>query len=205
MRISAASEVVTAASWRDEVEALSPAEVRVAALDELRGITPEMFEWWFATMDHDSYMRFHPGDHKAFAWTRGKRPGRYVGATHLTYHQYGGSGPVIRSEITFVEPATLYPAATLAALGGGHALAAVVHYLDEQDRPLPAEAGRFTHVALPRAYGSELRSCWWLAVGPESDLPLMTTGRLRHVHEEFGFLQGFLPELYAGRSPVDTP
>jgi hypothetical protein len=201
MRISAASEVVTAPSWLDEVERLSPAEVRVAAVDELRGITPAMFGWWFANMDHNTYMRFHPDDHKAFAWTRGKEPGRYVGATHLTYHQYGGSGPVIRTEITFVEPATLYPPATLAALDGGHALAAVVHYLDEQDRPLPGEAGRFTHVVLRREYGSELRSCWWLNVGPESDLRLMTTGRLRHVHEEFRYLQGFLPALYAAGQP----
>jgi hypothetical protein len=198
MEISAAAEVVTAPSWRDEVEQLAPTEVRVAAVDELRGITPEMFEWWFANMDHDTYLRFHPHDHKAFAWTRGKEPGRYVGATHLTHHQYGGSGPVIRSEITFVEPATLYPPAALAALAGGCALVAVVHYLDEQDRPLPAEAGRFTHVVLPRGRDSQLRSCWWLNVGPTSDLRLMTAGRLRHVHEEFGYLQGFLPALYAG-------
>jgi hypothetical protein len=200
MRISAASEVVTAPYWRDEVERLSPAEVRVAAVDELHGISPAMFEWWFANLDHDSYLRFHPADHKAFAWTRGKEPGRYVGATHLTYHQYGGSGPVVRTEITFVEPGALYPPATLSALDGGHALVAVVRYLDEHDRPAAA-AGRFTHVVLPREYGSELRSCWWLTVVPGSDLRLMTTGRLQHVHEEFGYLQDFLPALYAG--PTD--
>jgi DAPG hydrolase PhiG domain len=197
MQISAASEVVTARSWQDEIEHLSPTKIRVAALDELGGITPAMFEWWFANMDYDTYVRFHPDDHKAFAWTRGKQPGRYVGATHLTYHQYGGSGPVLRSEISFVEPATLYPPATLAALDGGHALVAIVHLLDEQDRPFAAEAGRFTHVVLPRAYGSELRSCWWLNVGPETDLELVTAGRLRHVHEEFTYLQDFLPELHA--------
>jgi hypothetical protein len=201
MRISAASEVVTAPVWRDEVERLSPTEVRVAALDELRGITPEMFEWWFANMDYATYRQFHPNDHKAFAWTRGKEPGQYVGATHLTYHQYGGSGPILRTEISFVEPATLYPPATRAALDGGHALVAIVHLLDEQDRPGAAEAGRFTHVVLPREYGSELRSCWWLNVGPATDLELVTTGRLRHVHEEFAYLQDFLPAMYANARP----
>jgi hypothetical protein len=168
-----------------------------AAFDALRGITPTMFGWWFAHLTAATYQDFHPRDHAAFAWTRGKRPGEYVGATHRTHHRYGGTGPVLRSEITFVPPRELFPAAALGRLGGGHALAAVVHPLDENDVPLPERSARFVHVVLPRDYGSELRCRWWLDVTPDTDLDLATTGRIRHVHEEFGYLQGFLPALHA--------
>jgi DAPG hydrolase PhiG domain len=202
-----ADEVITADRWSDDSSLRSPTLARVTTVDELAGITPEMFGWWFAHLDEAGYQRFHPHDHKDFAWTRGKQPGRYVGATHRTHHQYGGVGPVVRSEISFVEPSTMFGAAALAALAttiDGVALSAVIHLLDERDRPHPAEAGRFTHVALRRPYGLELRSRWWLVVGPGSDLGLMTTSRMRHVHEEFGYLAGFLPELYAGEGQDAT-
>jgi len=73
----------------------------------------------------------------------------------------------------------------------------VVHRLDEAGQPEPAEAGRFVHVAVGRGYGTELRSCWWLTIGPDTDLDVVTNRRLRHVHEEFAYLAGFLPGLYA--------
>jgi hypothetical protein len=196
-----AAAVIEAASWSDGVERHGAADVRVRTVDQLHGISPEMFAWWFANLTASTYHDFHPTDHAAFAWTRNKRPGGYVGATHRTHHRYGGADPVLRSEITFVPPETLFPADALARLDGGHALAAVTHPLDEHDIPLPEESGRFVHVVLPRDYGSELRSKWWLAPTPDTDLDLVTTGRIRHVHEEFRYLQGFLPALFAQARP----
>lgn len=194
------AEVVTAAEWTDQVERTGASEVRVSALDRLAGITPDMFAWWFAAMDARSYGWFHPRDHCDFAWTRGKRPGEYVGATHRTHHRYGGTGPLLRTEITFLEPGSVFSPAARRALGQGHALAARVHPLDDQDRPAEAPSGHFVHVVLPRPGGSELRSKWWLLVDEHTDLELVTAGRLRHVHEEFGFLQKFLPSLYDRRA-----
>jgi hypothetical protein len=191
-------EIIDSPRWEDAIAWTGAHSVQLDALDPLRGITPAMFAWWFAHMDAETYRRFHPMDHKDFAWTRGKRPDRYVGATHRTHHRYGGTGALLRTEISFVEPGTFFSAAALERLGGGHALAAVTHPLDENDRPGPTPTGRFTHVALPRPYGAELRSRWWISVGGDTDVELVTKGRLRHVHEEFGFLQGFLPALHAG-------
>jgi hypothetical protein len=196
----AAASVIQSAAWADAVVDEAPDRIRVDALDELRGITVPMFVWWFANMDAGSYQRFHPYDHSNFAWTRGKVPGTYVGATHRTHHRYGGTGTVLRSEISFVPPGEYFPDDALAALDGGHALAAVAVPLDEENRPGPAPNGRFVHVVLPRPYGCELRSRWWLTVGTGTDRELVTVGRLRHVHEEFGFLQGFLPAMYAART-----
>jgi len=200
-----AAEVIEAPVWSDGVRWRSGTDVRVSTLDALCGITPAMFGWWFAHMTAATYQDFHPHDHANFAWTRGKRPHEYVGATHRTHHRYGGTGPVMRSEITFVRPELMLPARALARLGAGHALAAVVRPLDEDDVPLPEVSGRFVHVALDRDYGSELRCHWWLTPGPDADPDRVTTGRVRHVHQEFGYLQGFLPALYAARQRPDVP
>jgi hypothetical protein len=189
--------VLSALEWHDEVRILAPDRIRVAAVDRLGGITPEMIDWWFSRMDEPTYYLFHPVDHKAFAWVRGKKPGTHVGATHLTHHCYGGLPPLLPSEISFVPPESMLDTSGFAARDVGAAICAVAHRLDATGVPEPAEAGRFAHLALRRGYGTELRSCWWLNVTPDTDLDVVTNRRLRHVHEEFAYLVGFLPGLYA--------
>jgi hypothetical protein len=192
-----AGRVLSAVDWQDEVRVLAPDRIRVAAVDRLGGIAPEMLDWWFSRMDEPTYFRFHPVDHKAFSWVRGKETGRHVGATHLTHHCYGGHAPLLPTEISFIPPQEMLDTSAFAARDVGAAICAVVHRLDPDDRPYPEEAGRFLHLALRRGYGTELRSCWWLNVTPETDLDAATNRRLRHVHEEFAYLTGFLPGLYA--------
>jgi hypothetical protein len=196
MEIADADEVVTAAEWADQVEVLSPHRLRVGTLDELQDITPAMLEWWFAHMDKPGYMAFHPVDHEEFAWVRGKQPDRYVGATHLTHQRYGGAGPLMRAEISFIPPSEHFDTTLFEPHGVGFALCAVIHLLDEEGRPGPEEAGRFVHIGIGRDYGTELRNCWWLNTDEHSDFERMTTDRFRHVHEEFGYLADFLPGLY---------
>jgi hypothetical protein len=196
-----AARVVTALEWHDEVRVLGGGRILVAAVDRLGGVAPEMIDWWFSRMDEPTYFMFHPVDHKAFAWVRGKEAGRHVGATHMTHHCYGGSLPLLPSEISFVPPDEFLDTAILAEHGVGAAICAIVHRLDSGDRPYPEEAGRFAHFAVRRGYGTELRSCWWLNVTPDLDLDAATNRRLRHVHEEFAYLTGFLPSLYAAEGP----
>jgi hypothetical protein len=199
-----AGQVLAALDWHDEVRVLASGRIRVAAVDRLGGVTPEMIDWWFGRMDEPTYFEFHPVDHKAFAWVRGKEPGRHVGATHLTHHCYGGHPPLLPTEISFIPPGDLLDTSGFAAHGVGAAICAVVHRLDGADQPYPEEAGRFMHLALRRGYGTELRSCWWLAVTPDTDLDAATNRRLRHVHEEFAYLTGFLPGLYAREHARET-
>lgn len=200
--------VLSALEWHDEVRVLAPDRIRVAAVDRLGGITPEMIEWWFSRMDEPTYFRFHPVDHKAFAWVRGKEAGRHVGATHLTHHCYGGQPPLLPTEISFIPPASMLDTSAFAARDVGAAICATVHRVDASGVPEDQEAGRFVHLALRRGYGTELRSCWWLNVMPDTDLDAATNRRLRHVHEEFAYLTGFLPGLYAaeaGARPEGSP
>lgn len=196
-----ADDVITSVQWSDDVAEVSSSLIQVSSLDHLPGITPEMFSWWFANMDKELYFKFHPHDHKDFAWTRGKRPNEYVGATHMTHHQYSGVGPIVRSEISFVEPATMFSSSALTSLDDGVALSADVHMLDELNVPSTEQAGRFAHVGIRRESGLELRCRWWLKFGPDSDFDLMTTKRLAHVHSEFACLVEFLPDLYAQKGP----
>ena len=117
-----ADDVIVSPQWSDNVANISSTLIQVSSLDHLPGITPEMFTWWFSNMDKELYFKFHPCDHKDFAWTRGKRPNEHVGATHMTHHQYHGVGPIVRSEISFVEPSTMFSSHALTALGDGVAL-----------------------------------------------------------------------------------
>jgi hypothetical protein len=196
MEIAQADQVVSTLEYTDGIEVLGPNRLRVAALDRLGGVTPAMIDWWFSRMDEETYYRFHPVDHKAFAWVRGKTPGAHIGATHLTHHCYGGQPPLLPSEITFIPPSELLDETAFAAAGVGAVIAAVAYALDPDGHPFPTEAGRFIHVAVERGYGTELRSSWWLNTTPETDLDVVTNRRLRHVHEEFAYLAGFLPGLY---------
>jgi hypothetical protein len=188
--------VVKSTEWTDGVDETSASTMTVRAIDHLDGIEPDMIDWWFSNMDAELYFQFHPCDHKKFAWTRDKKPATHVGATHLTYHCYGGAEQILRSEITFMPPEEFFDTSLFDKHGVGMALFAIVHMVNEQDEPESEEAGRFVHVAIKREYGTELRSCWWLNVNSTSNKELMSVGRLRHVHEEFGYLQGFLRSLY---------
>jgi DAPG hydrolase PhiG domain len=127
-------------------------------------------------------------------------PGAYVGATHLTHQRYGGEGPLMRAAITFLEPSELFNAATLAEHAIGATVCASVRLVDEAGVEEPDEAVRFAHVALAHAWGTELRSAFWLTVTPATNVERATVGRLRHVHEEFAELAGFLPAVYRERA-----
>jgi hypothetical protein len=195
-----ADTLITAETWDDGVEELGPGRLLLRARDDLPGTTPAMFAWFFANLDRDLYLRFHPVDHDHFAWLRGKEPDRYVGATHLTHQRYGGAGPQMRAAITFVDPAERFADAGALASANATAVCATVHLVDEDGREQEAEGPRFAHVALPRPWGTELRSAWWLPFDASTDREWITTGRLRHVHEEFGHLADFLPGLHAERA-----
>jgi DAPG hydrolase PhiG domain len=199
MELVDADQVVTASAWEDGYERLGPSRLFARAVDRLEGVTPEMIDWWFANMDRDLYLQFHPTDHKEFAWVDGKRPGFYVGATHLTHQLYDGQGPLMRAEISFIPPETIFDVGTFAEHDVGVVVCALIHFLDENDRRVPRDPGNLVHVGVRRAYGTELRTAWWLHVAPDADMDWQTTRRFRHCHEEFGRLAGFLPGLYAAR------
>lgn len=190
------------------VERLPDGILHVAALTRMPGVTPEMFGWWFGeymeTTEH--YRRWHPRDHLWMAWAD-KRPGTHVGAKHLVHERIGGK--LNKLSIAFVPTEEFLP--DLAAKAPG--AVAICGRPGLLDRPI--DLGLLLHLALPRDWGCELHSRFWLgAVRSRSGSSLvervgntpavrrfqatMTMGRalLVHCHEEMTTLAGFLADLY---------
>jgi len=197
------------------VERLPDGVLHVAVLTRMPGVSPEMIRWWFGqymqTTEH--YRRWHPRDHVWMAW-EDKRPGTHVGAKHLAHEYIGGRLQKLR--ITFVPPEELF-ADALTEMPEAVAICARPGLLDR-----PIDLGRMVHLALPKPWGCELHSRFWLgqvASRNGSRLPetignhpwvrnaLARTSFGRalavHCHEEMSTLAGFLPDLYA--SETTTP
>ena len=194
------------------VERLADGTLHVAVLTRMPDVSPRMFGWWFGeymqTTEH--YKRWHPRDHIWMSW-EDKRPGTHVGAKHLV-HEYIG-GRLNKLCITFVPPEDFF-ADGLTRMPKAVAVCGRPGLLER-----PIDLGRMVHLALPRPWGCELHSRFWLghiasrngsrlpeAIGNapwvRHMLARMSFGRALavHCHEEMSTLAGFLPDLYASES-----
>lgn len=190
------------------IERLPGGILHVAVLTPMPGFSPKMIEWWFGeylqTTSH--YKRWHPRDHIWMSW-EDKLPGTHIGAKHCV-HEYIG-GRLNKLKIFFLPPEEYFDDA-LETTPGAVAICARNGLLDR-----PIDVGRMVHLALPREWGCELHSRFWLGyVKSRSDSRLVDwlgnhpwarhilakddLGRslLVHCHEEMTTLAGFLPELY---------
>jgi hypothetical protein len=198
------------------IERLPNGILHVAVLTRRPGLSPRMIGWWVGdymqTTEH--YRRWHPRDHVWMSW-EDKLPGTHVGAKHLVHEYIGGRLHKLR--IAFVSPTECFGAA-IAALPDAVAICAKAGLLER-----PIDMGRMVHLALPRPWGCELHSRFWLGLvhsrGGSSLLDRVgnfpatrrfmardSFGRalLVHCHEEMSTLAGFLPELYASEAEVGS-
>jgi len=199
------------------VERLPDGTLHVAVLTRMPGVAPGMIEWWFGeymqTTEH--YRRWHPRDHLWMAW-KDKQPGTHVGAQHLVHEYIGGRLNKLR--IRFVPPDEFF-GDELERHPGAVAICARPGLLER-----PIDLGRMVHLALPRPWGCELHSRFWLGdVRSRSRARIAETignlPRLRrvlartamgralevHCHEEMTTLAGFLPDLYASEATSREP
>jgi len=195
--------------YESGIERLPDGTMHVAVLTRMPGVSPRMIGWWFGeylqTTEH--YRRWHPRDHVWMCW-EDKVPGTHVGASHLVHEFIGGR--LQRLRIRFV-PAKHCFGSALEPPPAAVAICGEVGLLDR-----PVDVGRLLHLALPRDWGCELHSRFWLghvrsrsgsrvvdAVAGQRWLRRVlassTQGRalLVHCHEEMTTLAGFLPDLYA--------
>lgn len=191
------------------VERLPGGVLHVAVLTRMPGVSPRMIEWWFGeylqTTEH--YKRWHPRDHIWMSW-EDKLPGTHIGAKHCV-HEYIG-GRFNKLKISFLPPEDYFGRA-LEESPGAVAICARSGLLGR-----PVDVGHMVHLALPREWGCELHSRFWLGyvssrsgsriVGWLGNQPWARRtlakddlGRslLVHCHEEMTTLSSFLPELYA--------
>ena len=202
-------------SYLSGIERLPNGILHVAVLTRMPEVSPKMIEWWFGrylqTTDH--YKRWHPRDHMWMSW-EDKLPETHIGAKHCV-HEYIG-GRMNKLKISFLPPEE-YFGDTLQASPGAVAICARSGLLDR-----PIDIGRMVHLALPKAWGCELHSRFWLGyvnsrsgsrlidwLGNRSWVrrPLAHDGLGRsllvHCHEEMTTLAGFLPALYALETRAD--
>lgn len=193
------------------VERLRDGALHVAVLTRMPEVSPRMIQWWFGeymeTTEH--YRRWHPRDHVWMSW-EDKQTGTHVGAKHLVHEYIGGRLNKLR--ITFVPPEQFFGDA-LREVPGAVAICARPGLLGR-----PIDLGRMVHLALPRPWGCELHSRFWLGyvrsrsgarmVEAIGNLAWMRRSQARfsfgrsllvHCHEEMTTLAGFLPGLYAAQ------
>ena len=140
-----------------------------------------------------------------------QRPGTHIGAAHLV-HEYIG-GRLNKLQVTFVPPGE-YFGDLLDTSPGAVAICGRSGLLER-----PVDFGRLIHLALPRPWGCELHSRFWLGYVRSRSGSSLTevignrpwARRLQisdplgraleaHCHEEMSTLAGLLPALYASET-----
>lgn len=133
----------------------------VFCLTRMPGVTPAMWDWWFAWHGSDPrrYKLWHPQSHLHVAWADGRDDlAHYVGRTSNVVELIGNRRQ--RFSIGFVPPADVGLDEDLLARRGEIAVCA-----DAGITGLPAVGGRMVHHLRLTHDGCEMRSRFWLAGG----------------------------------------
>ena len=191
---------------------------RVFCLTPMPGVTPAMWEWWFAWHGSSAarYRLWHPQAHVDARWADGLgETGGYVGRTSLVTEYLGDK--VSRFAIRFIAPQELGLDPALLARRGEVAICARAGV-----QAMGMEGGAMIHQLRPTADGCEMRSRFWLGgaelritrepgplgraigrglgalAGPSlSNAPAL----LAHCAEEMSHLAAILPDLYRSFGP----
>lgn len=191
--------------------------VRIAVHTPMRGVTPEMWDWWFGWHGSDSrrYKLWHPRAHMYAQWADGDDAGRtgrerYVGRTSFVDEYLGST--LVRAAIRFVVPAEFGFDEGKLDPGRQTAICARV---GSSERPV--DIGYLVHHVRATDGGAEMRSRFWIggthiearaqgatvgkavaAVGRRVFTPTETNARelLVHCAKEMAHLAARLPLLY---------
>ncbi len=187
---------------------------RVFVLTHMTGVTPAMWDWWFAWHGSEAqrYKLWHPRAHVHVAWSDGRSDlDHYIGRTSNVV-EYVGS-PRLGLTIRFVRPSSVGLDEGRLAAAGEVAICARGGIAGT-----PVETGWLIHHLRPTPDGCEMRSRFWLGGGNvrprgmESRMgavlggvasrlnPLATSQAsdlLVHCAQEMSHLATILPDLHA--------
>lgn len=220
--IESASQLHAGGYWPVETGySLSPdGAAQIFVLTQMPGVTPAMWEWWFAWHGSDAqrYKLWHPRAHVHVAWDDGREDlAHYVGRLSRVVEYVGSQR--LDLTIRFVTPSTVgldekrLKAAGEVAICARGGLAGT-----------PVETGWLIHHVRPVAGGAEMRSRFWLAGSnvrprhmPGAIGGLIGRGMARlnrfssqqaadllvHCAQEMNHLAAILPALYTTFGPPD--
>jgi len=156
---------------------------------ELRGVTPEMIDWWWDNMDNDGYKMWQPEDHIALAWQIPASKIGHVGAIHMACEKISEM-PAHILRIRWEDPAaalisTLYNHVNVGSpLGPG-----------PEDAPMAC----VVHEYEAKSDGTRMRSTFTL---PAAVPKLFLDALRRHNIAEMGQFPAFLPQLYKQKTAL---
>lgn len=192
---------------------------RVFVLTPMPGVTPAMWDWWFAWHGSEAqrYKLWHPRAHVHVGWADGEGDlGRYVGRISNVVEFVGPAR--MNLTIRFVRPSEAGLDEKRLVASGEVAICARGGIAGT-----PMETGWLIHHVRPVEGGSEMRSRFW--VGGENVRPRSMPGAvggvigsiasrlvplkaiqaselLVHCAQEMAHLAAFLPEFYATFGPA---
>jgi hypothetical protein len=150
---------------------------------ELRGVTPEMIDWWWDNMDNDTYKLWNPQDHIALEWQVPPSHVGHVGAIHMACEGISDV-PAHILRIRWEDPSAALISNIYSHVNVGSVLAAGTDNI-----PL----GSAVHEYEKTSYGTRMRSTFTLpAVVPQRFLESLR----QHNIAEMGRFPEFLPQLY---------
>jgi FAD/FMN-containing dehydrogenase len=189
----------------------------VAILTKMPGVTPEMWDWWFAWhgCKDNRYKLWHPKSHYSAQWEDGRDDVAYIGRNSIIAEMIGDE--YTQASIQFKSPSEF----GFSDDATGDTTKAVYICARLGHQSLPVDYGYLVHQVRAVAGGSEMRSRFWVGgqyihirqKGIMADLvskflsTLQSVPKafphdvLQHCSEEMSHLAAFLPEIYAGMNP----
>lgn len=186
--------------------------IRVAALTDMPGVSPDMWDWWFGWhgCQDQRYKLWHPRAHVSARWEDGRSDLCYIGRNSIIREYIGPN--LLDASIQFKSPLEFgFSAESLKEKGKQLFICARIGH-----PTVPVDFGYLIHQVRVTERGSEMRSRFWLGGKyiasrgdfkvPEWALRIGKTLKtlpnhfaqdlLVHCSEEMGHLARFLPELY---------
>jgi hypothetical protein len=218
--VARAADLVADGYWPVETgySLSSDGSARVSVLTPMPGVTPAMWDWWFAWHGSHAqrYKLWHPHAHVHAVWSDGRSDlAHYVGRTSNVVEYVGATR--LGLTIRFVAPSSLGLDEARLAAAGATAICARGGIAGT-----PLETGWLIHHVRPVPGGAEMRSRFWL--GGENVRPRGMPGPLGaafggaasrlaplapnqahdllvHCAQEMSHLATILPELHAAFGP----
>ena len=171
---------------------LSNGQWLVAVLTKMPGVRGKMLDWWMAEyLDNTEKYKMWDSNHVRFEWDDKKKPGEFIGASHICEEM---QGPMhIKIRIKFEDPAMYLDTSKFAEAGIETAVACTVYTLDWSEI-----YSRIVWVARTTEDGIEQRFRAW-DTGGNAD---SARGGMEHTIGEMARQAQFLPTLYATRGAV---
>jgi len=162
-----------------------------AILTPMPNVNAKMMEWWIASyLDSTEKYKAWDSAHLLFEWDDKKKPGQYIGASHLCEEINGGQ--IIKIRIKFEDPANFFDISKFASTNIENATCATIYSPDYK-----VLVSRLIQVIRKTEYGCELRQRFW----QESDDVTGARGMMEHSISEMGRLAKLLPGLYHRENP----